>query len=359
MRIMKNKQLIKQTPLINIWRYAIKKKDQLELQRHNTRYRKCIEQLKDPEFLENCINNLNTINMRENNVTYYVISLKNPRVGIIGYIVYILPHIAYSVAKGYIPVIDMKNYPSIYQEKDENAWETFFEQPMNKHLEDIKNGRVIYCPNSLWYRWGPSSCPMMKDDELKMWGRLFQQYVRYNEKTEKYLGSERVVVSAPTKTLGALYRGTDYTKGQAFGHPIQPSMKSFADKVEELMLKHGYEFVYLASEEKAIVDYVNQRLPGKVLTNKRVYYDEAKNVDYTNYNVDHIGLSGAVFERDNNKYLIGIEYISSMNLVACCDSFVAGACGGTTGVLVMNNLKFRNKHIFNLGKYGYDPIPKE
>jgi hypothetical protein len=168
-----------------------------------------------------------------------------------------------------------------------------------------------------------------------------------------------VILANPLKTLSALYRGTDYTKGQAIGHPIQPSMKTFADKVEELMQKHGYEYIYLASEEKAIVDYMNERFPGKVLINKRVFYDEATNVDYSNYNNDHIGLSGAVFERENNKYLIGIEYISSMNLAASCDSFVAGACGGTTGVLMMNNLKFREKYIFNLGKYGFDPLPEE
>lgn len=354
------RRFIRKTPLIKLWRYFIREKEQRELERHNVEYKRNIEQLKKPDVLEKYIHNLKHIKLKEENLTYYVISLTHPGVGIIGYIVNILPHIAYAVAKGYIPVIDMKNYPSIYQEKDENAWELFFEQPMNKNLEDTKQGKVIYCPNTLWYRWGPSSCPMMEDDETKMWGRILEEYIRYNDCTKIYLEDEtKSILQYPEKTIAALYRGTDYTKGRAVGHPIQPSMKTFADKVDELIQKYEYEYIYLASEEKAIVDYMNERFPGKVLINKRVFYDEATNVDYSNYNNDHIGLSGAVFDRDNNKYLIGIEYISSMNLAASCNSFVAGACGGTTGVLMMNNLKFREKYIFNLGKYGFDPLPEE
>lgn len=353
------KELIRKTPLIHVYRKYIMNRDRAKNERLNNKYKNCIDPLLNPDILEAKIERLRNVK-DEANRTYYVISLANDKVGIIGFIDNILPHIAYALANGYVPVIDMENYPSIYQIDKENVWETYFEQPCNKGLEAIKDECVIHAPNSFWYRWEPKSCPLMTEQEIRMWGRIYAEYIRYNSETMTYVNQEKEsIISTPEKILGALYRGTDYTKGQAIGHPIQPSMKAFAEKVEEMMLKHGYEYIYLASEEKAIVDYMNERFPGKVLINKRVFYDEATNVDYSNYNNDHIGLSGAVFERENNKYLIGIEYISSMNLAASCDSFVAGACGGTTGVLMMNNLKFREKYIFNLGKYGFDPLPEE
>lgn len=358
--MLKIKELIKKTPIIKAWRFFVQKKEHLQREQFNNKYKKYIEPLNNPEVLEKHVEKLTLQINTKKNLTYYVISLKNERIGIFGYINNILPHIAYAVSRGYVPVIDMKNYHSIYQENKENAWETFFEQPCGIGLDDIRNGRVIYSPNIYWWRWQPDSCPLMSDDSIKMWGRLYQKYVRYNDKAREYLSNEvSEVLKVSNRTLGALYRGTDYAKGHAVGHPIQPSKKVFADKVQEIMQKYHYEYVYLASDEKEIVEYMDDRFPGKVLINKRVYYDEATNVDYSNYNNDHIGVSGAVFNRENNKYLIGMEYISSMNLVAKCDSFVAGACGGTTAVLVINNLKFREKYIFNLGKYGFDPVPEE
>ena len=156
--------------------------------------------------------------------------------------------------------------------------------------------------------------------------------------------------------MGVIYRGTTYTKGQATGHPIQSTMKMLADKAEQIMKRRNLDRIYLASDEKSIVDYMNERFPGQVLINKRMYYDEVPGIDYSNYNTEGTDITGKLFHREDNNYLIGIEYISSMELVSNCDSFAAGACGGTTAVLYMNQLKYKEKFIFNLGRYGVDPL---
>lgn len=350
------RRLIRKTPLIHVWRKIIKQVEYRRIMKINYEYRRYIAPLMNEKKLESCICNLKNVGGK----TYYVIALQNERVGIFGYIDNILPHIAYAIAKGYIPVIDMKNYPSLYQKQDENAWEKFFEQPCETGLDDMDDGKVLFAPTDFWYRWEPNSCPLMSDDEIRMWGRIYEEYVRYNSETKKYLAKEMSkILKDPHKTLGVIYRGTDYTQGHPIGHPIQPSMEKLADKAAELLERQNCEYIYLASEEKGIVDYMNHRFPGKVLINQRVYYDEVINVDYSNYNTDHIGVSGAVFDREDNEYLIGIEYISSMNLVANCACIVAGACGGTTAVLYMNQLKYKEKYIFNLGKYGVNQILDE
>lgn len=186
----------------------------------------------------------------------------------------------------------------------------------------------------------------MSDDAIGFWGRVYAQFIKHNNTTKDYLSDEiNNILKNPSKTVGVIYRGTDYTRGQ-------PTMEMLSSKVAEMMEKHDLEFIYLASDERAIVEYMQKVFPGKVLINKRVYYDDATNVDYSNYNNDHIGISGAHFDRENNEYLIGIEYISSLNLVAHCECLVAGACGGTTAALYINNLRYKDKYIFELGKYG-------
>ena len=329
----------------------------------NEQYRKIIAPLMEEQILKQKIEELD-LWQKNGPKTYYIIAQQNTKVGIYGYLNCFLPHIAYAVAKGYIPVVDMKSYNNIYIPQGQfgslNAWELFFQQPMGVGLEDLSDGEVIRCPDMLWYRWLPNSCPMMSDKEIKMWATLYDRYIRHNETTQRYLNAEKdSILKNREKTVGVIYRGTTYTKGQATGHPIQPTMKMLADKVKTVMDENGLEYIYLASDEKSIVDYMNSRFPGKVLINKRVYYDEVEGVDYSRYNIDGTDIVGNLFARENNEYLIGVEYISSMNLVANCHSLVSGACGGCTAVLYMNGLRYRSRNVFDLGKYGINAVPSE
>lgn len=334
-----------------------------KIQHLNEVYRRTIEPLKNPAVLEQHIAQLDTAASGEKK-TYYVIAQQNTKVGIYGYLNCFLPHIAYAVAKGYIPVIDMRSYENIYIPKDHfgsvNAWELFFRQPMDVGLDDMSDGEVIRCPDMLWYHGMPNSCPMMNDQELAMWAALYKKYIRHNAKAEGYIRDEMSrILTDPERTVGVIYRGTTYTKGQATGHPIQPTMKMLADAVQKMMQAHGIECIYLASDEKSIVDYMNSRFPGKVRINKRVYYDEVEGVDYSRYNLDGTDIVGNLFAREDNEYLIGIEYISSMNLVANCGYLIAGACGGCTAVLYMNGLNYRDRLVFDLGKYGSNLVPTD
>ena len=347
------KDYIRKTPAIKIWRKWNRLLEYRRLMHYNNTYKKELTPLHDKCFLDNFINEYQKRVESNISMPYYIIGIRHDKTGIFGYINNYLPHIAYALTQGFIPVIDMKNYPSIYQKGQENAWEKFFLQPCGRGLGEINSQKTLHAPDDLWYRWAPNTCPLMTDEEISFWGRIYNQFIKYNAETKKYLSVElATILKNPSKTIGVIYRGTDYTQGQAVGCPRQPTMEMLSSKVKEMLELYDLEYIYLASDERKIVEYMKEEFPGKVLINKRVYYDEAKNVDYSNYNNDHIGISGARFDRENNEYLIGIEYISTINLVAHCECLVAGACGGTTAALYLNNLRFKDKYVFELGKYG-------
>jgi len=357
------KKTIKKTFIGNIIQKARRKAEYNQIMNINNEYKEVINRLLDGEYLDTKIRELDG-KAKECDKVFYVIAQENTKVGIFGYINCFLPHIAYAVAKGYIPVIDMQTYDNIYIPKDQkgkefNSWESFFQQPMGYGIKDIGEGSVIHCPSYLWYRWMPNSCPLMSDKEIKMWSVLYKRYIRFSNIAKEYIeNEEKEILLSPEKTIGVIYRGTTYTKGQATGHPIQPTMKMLGNKIEEVLEDTKSEFVYVASDEKSIVNYLKKRFPGRVIINKRVYYDET-NVDYSKYNIDGTDIVGDMFDRMNNEYLIGIEYISSINLVSKCKYFIGGACGGTTAVLYLNALRFDYRYIFELGKYGTDPIPED
>lgn len=357
------KKVLRQSTVVLRLSRAIRKRIENNRIMHlNRKYRRAIASLYDKNELDNRIARVNAAMNKSEQATYYIVSQSNETVGIFGYINVFLPHIAFAVSKGWVPVIDMESHRYIYTPDGEatNVWEMFFNQPCGVGLNDLIGKKTIRCNEDLWYRWMPNTCPLMKDDDIALWSALYHRFVSPNLRAGCYMQKELdEILKEPEKTVGVIYRGTTYTKGLAKGHPIQPTMKMLADRVEIIMSNNGCEWIYLASDEKSIVNYFNERFPGKVLINKRVYYDEVDRIDYSKYNIDGTDITGTLFERPDNHYLIGIEYISSMNLVANCACLVAGACGGTTAALYMNGGKYREKYIFELGKYGYDPVPED
>lgn len=75
---------------------------------------------------------------------FYIICFDYETQGLFAIVKSVLSHIMYAVDKGWIPVVDLKNYSCQYQQKGENSWELFFEQPCGYTLEDIsRSNRVV------------------------------------------------------------------------------------------------------------------------------------------------------------------------------------------------------------------------
>ena len=93
-------------------------------------------------------------------------------------------------------------------------------------------------------------------------------------------------------------------------------------------------------------DEFEKAFPGKILENKRVYYDDIYDQD------DSIAyIKDVHFERENDRYLSGLEYLSSIILLSRCSALVGGNCGGTLGALFFNDEQYQFVHVFDLGLY--------
>ena len=106
------------------------------------------EELLEKQVYERKKNHLLSLPHNENQ-TYFIIRRSFRNIGLCTHLCVYISFIAYALQRGWIPVIDMKNYPNIYLEDSEigvsNAWEKFFRQPLDVRLEDIpRNARKIY-----------------------------------------------------------------------------------------------------------------------------------------------------------------------------------------------------------------------
>ena len=223
-----------------------------------------------------------------------------------------------------------------------NIWEAYFKQP-SYNSEELyekisskgKNCNIFYLEN------------IYSPDILKKYCQLYNKYCELNDSTKEYIENEFCNLQMKNKKiLGVLVRGTDYTRLKPAGHPVQPNIEKIIKKVEYQMKMGKYNAIYLATEESCVYRIFCEKFgKEKILINKRQWYDEVYN-ELGNELVDKIH-----FQRENDDYLKGLEYLSSIILLSKCNGLVAGMSGGTFMALCFNNLAYDYKYIFDLGFY--------
>ena len=282
--------------------------------------------------------------------TFYITGVVDQRGGLLWLMLFNLNRIVSAIEKGWIPVVDWQNQSNQYLENTnfhkENAWEYYFEQPCNYNLNSIKNSKNIilgngtqsvdYLINDYFLEINDEYFPYLKEK--------FKRYVRFNHYTRNYVENEyKTLLKNKEKVLGILCRGTDYTLKKPEGHPVQPKPEKVIEKAKEVIAAQKLNYIYLATEDHDIYELFKKEFGNILLTNKqdRFTKQEMAEVQYL-YQIKH--------DRENDKYLLGLEYLSSLYILSKCHSFIGGRTRGTTGVLLMTN-GFDYQYIWNLGIY--------
>lgn len=285
--------------------------------------------------------------------TFYITCVSYRTDGLFSIMKSQLTHIAYALDHHYIPVVNMKDFYSQYLGDNvgstENVWEYFFEQPFNYHVEDtLTSKHIILSRRSLTPNSKYHIHTNILDDENKYkflyYKTLFRTYIRFNNETKNYLDEDfKRVLGNHEKVLGILCRGTDYLMKKPHNHPVQPDPIVVLQKADEIIRQQNCDKIFLATEDKRIYNMFFKHFSDKLLTNNQVLYDadDLKDVTY---------LSEIKAPRDNNNYLKGIEYLSSMYLLSKCACFIGGRTAGTIGVYFMSD-GFEYDYTWDLGNY--------
>lgn len=252
----------------------------------------------------------------------------------------ILSLMLYAVYHRAIPLVCINE-----SEKDLIQWEWYFHQPEFPSA-GIRESASSDCPH-VTASFQPRFQDIYDPSLVRLWGKLYENFVRLNDTTRKYVDAEyQTLFSKKRQVLGVICRGTDYTSLHPPGHPVQPPVEDVIALCREQLKSGAYDAIYLATEEKQIRDAFCEAFPGMILENKRRYYDE---IYYKDDSIQYI--KDVRFDRDNNNYWMGLEYLSSILLLSRCTALIGGNCGGTMAALFFNNGRYRYTHIFNLGLY--------
>ena len=289
--------------------------------------------------------------------TYYIIRREVSHVGIFSNFIVFAGHIRYALSQGWIPVIDMQNYPNAILEPEklgkENAWEYFFEQPLRIGLEEAYNGENIILGKE--YRgFAPYSKNSFYDDkniELAEWRMLVKLgLLKVKPAIMKEIMATRAKLFASTdRVLGVYLRGTDYVAKKLNRHPVPPPVEFARDVILEKVRDWKCNKIFLSTEDRTIVQFFKD-IFGDGFGTFCVTIDR----EYVDYKPGR-WINDAHTNRENDRFLNTKEYITEMIILSKCNSFITSMCSGATSVMMLSE-GFENIYAFNLGIYGVKPV---
>ncbi len=282
--------------------------------------------------------------------TYYIARRKYETTGLFARYKFVLGHVRYALSKGWIPVVDMQNYPNPYLAPEklgvENSWEYYFEQPLRIGLEEAYAGENVVLSNAVRVANTPTEINKFfenRDNILAEWRSLIKnEYLKVKPALqEEILAVRSKLFSSNDRVLGVLLRGTDYVANKPKNHPIPP-LPEFAASIADLKLREwNCNKIFLATEDKSFVQIFKKFFGEKCVTFDREYVDYKPGEKIS---LVRIG-------RENDYFQQGKDYVTQIVILSMCNSLVAARCGGSLCALIMSD-HFENTYFFDLGRYG-------
>lgn len=285
---------------------------------------------------------------RENpDKTFYVIRRRDLYCGLFSLFITNLKRIDDALKMGYIPVVDMQSSYNIYLENElvgkENSWEYYFEQPCGYQLKEVYRSKNVIVGDGKV----PKMFPYLDIDfllgrtgELHYWREKVRENIRLKKETREIIERKyEELFRTGEKVLGVICRGTDYVQGKPRNHPVQPTAEQSILQSEKIMSEYGCSKLFLATEDSGTYQKFLDRFADKLITNKTSYID---------YKGGAIGKEES--EQVQSRRANGLEYLTTVMLLAKCDCLCAGCVSATVGALLLTE-GYEYTYLFDLGIY--------
>jgi len=262
---------------------------------------------------------------------FYVIK-RTPGTGLFSNVVFVLNHLLIAEKFNFIPVVDMLNYKTIYNEKkpinkNENAWNYFFENVSKYNLDEVyKSNKVIIVSDNFFHHFNYN----MEDLSFK---EIIKNKIKINRKFIK-ISNNFVKKNFQKNTLGVHFRGTSYK--QSAGHPLPATVKQMIKLVKDITKKDNISKIFLATEEKRYLEIFKKKFPDKLCYIKSSYRSN-KNDAFETY------------PRINHRYKLGREVLIETILLSKCDSFIYLNSNVSSAAISLDLNKNQKKYEINNG----------
>ena len=279
--------------------------------------------------------------------TFFIIRIDDPHLGLMAIYNCVVGYLRFAEKRGYVAVVDLMNFPNGYLDRadlgNRNAWEYYFEQPSSFSLKEVYESRnVVFAAGISPKEAHPMvlSCLLTSRSHASKYFSLIQSRLRIRDDVLRKIDAQTERLIRGKKVIGVVNRGSDLVNVK--GHAVQPKIEEVIKKTREMLRKWDCHYVFLASEEAHVVEEFRSEFADQLIVN------ESKRVTVLAPNTHLVDVS---FGRENDKYLKGLEYLTTVVILSRCNCLIGSLVGATIGAMEMNRGRYEHTYIFDLGVY--------
>ena len=263
---------------------------------------------------------------KNKNKIFYVIK-RTPGAGFFSNLAYVLVNLEISDKKNYIPIIDMQNFPTMYNQKKnidnkKNVWEIFFNQTSKYNLKDVYQSKHVYfSPNNLNFR-----LEVFKKKKLK---KIFDKYIKINDEVLNNVINFTKKKFDNKKILGIHLRGTD--QKIAPNHVFPPTIYEIKNLIDKKIKYQNFDKIFLLTEQKKYYKELKKTYGNLIYS---YHYFRSDNVsDFSTNN------------RKNHMNRLGIESLVEAITLSKCDEIIYCETNISLFSIFYSNFKIKRCHL--------------
>tara|TARA_B100001741_G_C16533507_1_gene590715 strand:+ start:341 stop:1387 length:1047 start_codon:yes stop_codon:yes gene_type:complete len=240
---------------------------------------------------------------------FYVIQ-RTPGFGLFSNLSFVLNHIKIAKDFGFIPVVDMENFPSIYNEKKKilntmNSWEYYFEQLSNITLDEVyKSKNVILTENNFYSKNEDFFANITDSNDLV---EILRNNVRLKNSKYKLLSHLKKKLFDNKKTLGVHFRGTTY---KTAGVVYAATTNQMINKINEILKENNYDQIFLVTEDLKNFNSIVNYFGDKIIFLKTSLRGSSDLEVWDNY------------PRERHRYKLGRDILLETYLLSYCEGYI-------------------------------------
>lgn len=280
---------------------------------------------------------------------YYIISRSAGGAGFFSNYMWVMGHVIFARKLGYIPVVDMKNYPTLYSEENpvdgvENAWNYYFENVGSVTLEEAyASGKYVMGKDMPLHKYEGKYCIGNYRFPTKKAVDYYAPIIKRNLVIKKDLldsfeNEWDEKVGPGGQVLGIHVRGTDMKNN--LGHPMPASIQVFMERAMKILEENpSITKVFLATDEINVKEHFEEVFRNSGCS---LFINDAFRVWDTGEE-KHVGIheTEVLDARPFHKYLLGKEVLKDAYFLNRCDYLLCGHSNITNVVLLWNCNKFK------------------
>ena len=245
------------------------------------------------------------INTKQNKKKTFYIIKRTPGAGLFSNFIFVLNHLKIAESCGYIPIVDMENFPTIYNElkkidNTNNSWNYYFDNKIKTKITQIyKNHKYIITSN----KFSKSFTHEIDSNEYR---NYFNKYFKVKK---KYLDFVNLFAKKNfnKKTLAVHLRGTSYKTSA--NHPFPTTNVQTINLIEKILSENNYSNIFLCTEDLNYLNIIKNKFKNKVIFLKNVY---------RSYNDDAF----KIYPKNLHRFKLGKDILIESLLISRCSGFI-------------------------------------